>query len=73
MQVALAGDFQVEAAMLGEEVEHVIEKTDTGRILVGASAVEAERDSDVRFARFTVNRGVAGIEHGGRQHVDVKR
>ncbi len=47
VEIAFAGEFEIEAAMAGEQLEHVIEKANAGRDLVRAAAVNGEREMDV--------------------------
>ena len=52
--VEVAGDVdgQVEPAVAGEQVEHVVEEADAGAARAGAAAVEAEGERDVGLARL---------------------
>mgnify|MGYP002714641315 CR=1 FL=1 len=62
LDVTLRLDRQVEAAVLAEGVEHVIEERDAGRDVRHAGAVEIQRNADLRF------RSIAGDlcnTHGG--------
>ena len=49
IQIAFAGEFEIEAAMLGEELEHVIEEANAGGDFVSAGAFEAELAFDLSF------------------------
>ncbi len=51
LQVAAGADVEVEAAVAGEQVEHVVEEPDAGLALAGAVAVERQADVDVGLAR----------------------
>src|SRR5258705_975286 len=51
LQVALGVDVQVEAAVAGDRVEHVVEKADPRRARSAAGAVELQRDADVGLTR----------------------
>jgi len=57
--------------VLGEQIEHVVEKADACSVLVGACAVEAKGDRDLRLARFAVDGGMTWVEHGVPQRVRV--
>ena len=43
VEVALGLQFQIEAAVLGEQLQHVIKKPDAGRDLVRALPVQLDR------------------------------
>ena len=62
LQVAADADLEVEAAVAGEQVEHVVEEADAGRARAGAGAVER------RASRRDV--GLAGLagDLGGAAH-----
>ena len=47
LQVALDRHVEVEAAVTGERVEHVVEEADPGRARAAARAVERQRQGDV--------------------------
>ena len=49
-QVTLAGNVQVNKRVAGEKLQHVIEKSDTGRDLGSALAVEIEPQANVGLA-----------------------
>jgi hypothetical protein len=49
MEVAIGLHGYVDAGMPGQQVEHMVEKADTGRNLGHARAVEVYRDLDVGF------------------------
>ena len=59
VEVALDGEGEIEAAVAGKELEHVIEEADAGGDLLGALAVKVEGESDFGFG------GVAGDGGGG--------
>lgn len=54
-EIAFANDLQVEEAVLGEQVEHVLEKRHADRNSRLPRAVEIELDRDVRFFRLAMN------------------
>ena len=49
MEVAIGLHGDVDAGMPGQQVEHMVEKADTGRNLGHARAIEVYRDLDVGF------------------------
>ena len=49
IQIALGVELQIEAAMLGEQLQHVIEEADAGGDFVPAAAFDPQRAADVRF------------------------
>ena len=68
LQVAGDRDLEVQPAVAGEQVEHVVEEADAGRAGAGAGAGQAERERDVGLA------GLAGELRGaghGRRSSDV--
>jgi hypothetical protein len=50
VQVALGLDSQVDRAVAGNLVEHMVEETDAGSQLRLAAAVEVDDHSDLRFS-----------------------
>ena len=60
-----SGDLQVEAAVFGEQVEHVIEEADARVVVVATVAVEVEPDGDVGFFRLTMDVSRTRFEFGG--------
>src|SRR3954464_11965280 len=52
-------DAQVEGAVAGDELEHVVEKTDAGRDLVLALALEHDRERDLGLGRAPVDHRAA--------------
>jgi len=65
VQIAVARHLQVEAAVLGEEVEHVVEEADAGVVLVGPRPVQRQADGDVGLAGRAADLGGARLEVGG--------
>jgi hypothetical protein len=63
VDIEVAGGFQakIETTMAGHQIEHVVEKTDTGRYFGFASAVEIQAKIDLRFLRFASD--VSGSKH----------
>jgi hypothetical protein len=49
VEVALAGEFEIEAAVPREQLEHVIEESYAGGDLVLARAFDGEREIDLRL------------------------
>ena len=64
VEIAARGDHQIEAAVMSEELEHVIEKADAGAHLGGARAVERERHGDIGLAGDAMDLCAAG-RHAG--------
>ena len=56
-KVSLDGDRQVNEAVPGNLLEHVIEKADAGRYRTGAGAVQVQADFNLRFFGVTGNDG----------------
>ncbi len=63
VEVALAGNRQVEEPVLGEQLKHVIEEPHARADLGPAGAVEVEREDDLRLAGLTADFG-GSIGHG---------
>jgi hypothetical protein len=64
MVVAGGLEFQVEEAVVGDVVEHVVEKADACLDFAVAVAVEAEREGDVGLVGLAAAEdGVAGLGH----------
>ena len=57
VEIAIGVELQVEAAVLGEELEHVIEEADSGGDFVAAAAFEFERAADARLFGVALNGG----------------
>src|SRR3546814_17029782 len=55
MQVAHRLDLYVDEGMAGKLLQHMVKKTDAGRNLIFARAVEVEFDIDRRFRRLAMN------------------
>ena len=76
MQVAGAAHVQPEAAVAGEQVEHMVEEAKAGGVdvnpLVRRGRVEAEHHRDVGFVRGAAHRSGAGGEVGHRAGEDVR-
>jgi hypothetical protein len=51
-QIALAGNFQIEQPMFGEELEHVIEKRQASADARAAIAIQGQLDAHVCLFRF---------------------
>ncbi len=66
MQIALAKDVQPEPSVLGEQVQHVVQKPDAGFVAICFRLIELERDADIGFRRFSRDGGAARIEFAGR-------
>ena len=49
VQIALGAQFQVEAAVFGEQLQHVIEETDAGRDFIGPAPLDAQPSGNARF------------------------
>ncbi len=89
MQVAAAVELEREAAVLGELLEHVIEKADAARCADRSRVVEVDRDTDARFARLPVGSrpscaefahdrgpgfaGRAALAHAQAAHAEIRR
>ena len=56
VQITLGIERDVDEAVLGELVEHVVEKTDAGRDLGGSAAVEIDPALDLRFFGVALDR-----------------
>src|SRR5262245_55195209 len=55
VEIALRLDGQIESAMPGDEIEHVIEEANAGGHLIPSTAVELQPDRDVGFLRLTMD------------------
>ncbi len=52
-RVALGLHLKVEAAVLGEKLEHVVEERNAGRYFVAAGSVDVEAEADVGLSGFS--------------------
>jgi hypothetical protein len=57
-------DHEIEAAVIGEELEHVVQKADAGAHLGGARAVERERHGDIGLTGDAMHLCAAGLHAG---------
>ena len=65
LEVTLARDFQIEQAVLGEELEHVVEEPHARVDLRPARAVEVRwKSADLGLAGHAVKLGLAGGHDG---------
>src|ERR1043166_4675252 len=55
LQIAAAGNFQIEPAMFGEELEHVIEKRQASTDARAAIAIQGQLDAYVCLFGFASN------------------
>ena len=65
MEIARGFDGEIEEAVPGEEVEHVVEEPDAGVVRAVPGAVEVERQLDLRFLGVARDRGGAVRRMGG--------
>ena len=56
VQIARRLNLQIDPAVAGEQLEHVIEKADAGRNLVAAAALDREARADLRFFRIAFDK-----------------
>ena len=49
IQIARGLQLQIEAAVLGEQLQHVIEEANAGGDLVAAAAIDLQRAADLRL------------------------
>ena len=61
IQIAFAGEVEVERAMASEELQHVIEEADAGCDVVTALAFNGEIDGDAGLGRVALERGATGL------------
>ena len=61
VEIALRVDREVEARVLAELLEHVVEERDAGRDRRRARAVDDERDVDRRLLRLPAQRRCRGV------------
>ena len=59
VEVSIAFEFQVECAVAGEELQHVIEEANAGGDLVLAAAFDGEMDGDTRLGGIALDDGGA--------------
>jgi hypothetical protein len=64
VQVARHAHRHVDQRMARKLFDHVIEKADAGGHVIGARAVEVDRDRDVGFRRLARDRSGTGLLHG---------
>ncbi len=57
VKVARRFEFEIEAAVVGEEFEHVVEESDAGGDLIAAFAFDGEGQSDLRFLGDAIDGG----------------
>ena len=62
VQIALGADLQIDAAVTGEAVEHVVEEANAGLDIGHAGAVQIDADADLGFLGVADDVGRAG--HG---------
>ncbi len=55
VEIAARSDLQIERAVAREELEHMIEKADTGTHVVTAFAFERQRQPDLGFSRAPID------------------
>ena len=60
MQVAGSLDLEIEEAVTGEALEHMVKKRDAGADFTAARSVETKRDRDRGFAGLALDFGEAG-------------
>jgi hypothetical protein len=60
IEVALGVKSEVEAAVVGEEFEHVIEKANAGRDGITAAAINGEREINLRLFGVAMDGGFSG-------------
>ena len=65
MQIAAAGDVEVDQAVACDLVEHVFEERYAGIETAGAAAIEVDDDADLRFERVAPDFG-GTCGHGRR-------
>ena len=65
VEVAGAGEGEVEATVAGEEFQHVVEEADAGGDLVDALAVDSELQRDLRLGGGAFDGAGAGLEFCG--------
>ena len=75
VEVARGVQRQVEAAMPGEQLEHVVEEADAGANVVAALSVDRQRARDLRFRRLAVERrrALCSSRVPRRQRTDSER
>jgi hypothetical protein len=56
VEVALGAEFDIDQGVARQLLEHVVEKADAGRNVVGSGPVEVEARRDPRFLGLPVNR-----------------
>ena len=61
VQVALGAQLQVEGAVAGKKLQHVVEKADAGGNVIASLAFNGERQFDVRLRGGAVK---LGLSHG---------
>jgi len=59
VQITLGFDIEVDQAVAGDLLEHVVEKTDTGGQAVVAAAIQIQLDADLCFQGVARNFGLA--------------
>ena len=58
--IAFGLNGQIEEAMLGQQLQHVVEKPDAGVDLALPAAVQRPFDANVGFLRRSMQRGLSG-------------
>ena len=59
IQIAVGVQLQIKAAMLGEQLQHVIEETNAGRDLVSAAPFDRQAAADLRFFGVALDGGLS--------------
>jgi hypothetical protein len=60
IEIAISLQFEIEAAMFAEQLEHVIQEADAGQNLIRSPAFDNEATRDAGFLRFAIQ---AGFSH----------
>ena len=63
VEIAGGGERQVEAAVPGEQLQHVVEEAYAGAHVVTAPSVHRERARDLRFRGLAIESGDASLAH----------
>jgi hypothetical protein len=59
IQIAFAGEVEVEGAVTRKELQHVIEETNAGGDFVLTATFNRQLDTDARLGRITLDNGGA--------------
>ena len=58
-QIALGRDFEIDEAVAGQLLQHMVEETNAGGDGIASRPIQIDLDADIRLASRAVDRGAA--------------